>query len=230
MEQTVPKTGWNGKVVRTPSKRFRRKVTSDPAMSYNHLMDEQETKRLEERIQSLEKDLAELKFRGPNAQGQAPLKVRGQQTNGTALGLGILSAVAIIGGATLWFTRTEVKGSVSVSRSAGGALELKPELCRGGTAFIPQFFGVDVRFLNSPGFRIRLLGEPEKLTQILVWSSDKQNPFVLGKDNCKKLSGEIKPSGVRVNHVSALDGSAEFDCEIPSELRIAGKVQAETCH
>jgi hypothetical protein len=135
----------------------------------------------------------------------------------------ILVAVSAVGAGAgvLMARRTEekVSGSVVAEATPVGTFSFVPTDCASGQAFVPGFFGADLR--GEGGFDLRVVGNGDE-AELWLYPKDAQTGAIqIRKRDCSEWDVRVDWAGVTVNRVSTVSGHVLVACAL-----VGGKLSA----
>jgi hypothetical protein len=154
-----------------------------------------------------------LMGRPPEASLGAP--AAGRASAARVLLLVLVVAVVVAGGTFLLFRRAaeQVSGRVQATGTAVGSFTFTVDDCASGHAFVPGFFGADLR--GDAKYDLRLVGSGDD-AQLWLYPPDAQRGAILfGKADCATWEVRNDWAHVTVNRVDTVSGHVHVRCEGP---------------
>jgi hypothetical protein len=154
-----------------------------------------------------------------------------------ALVLVVVSAVGA-GAGVLMARRSGEKagGSVISDGTPVGTFSFAVNDCASGQAFMPAFFGVDLRGIGQAqteadgegGFDLRVVGTGDDAEVWLYPRGSTTGAIQVRKRDCSEWDVLVEPAGVTVNRVSTVDGHVRIACAIAGG-KLTAVVDFERC-
>jgi hypothetical protein len=109
-------------------------------------------------------------------------------------------------------TGEKVSGSVVADATPVGTFSFGPGDCASGQAFVPGFFGVDLR--GEGGFDLRVVGSGDDAELWLYPKGVQTGAIQIHKHDCSEWDVRVEWAGVTVNRVSTVSGHVMVACAI----------------
>ena len=129
------------------------------------------------------------------------------------LGIAVVVVAAIGAGAGVMMARRAretVGGSVHANGTSVGSFSFRPNDCASGQAFVPGFFGVDLR--GEGGYSMRVLGTGDKARLWLYSQGGAHGSIAIDKPNCSRWDVGVDWAHVTVNRVKTVSGHVRVAC------------------
>jgi hypothetical protein len=140
----------------------------------------------------------------------------------------VVAAVgAAIGVLMVRHTGVKVSGGVKVDKTSIGSFSYTVNDCASGAAFVPGFFGADLRAPNGYAFRVAESGDKARLW--FYSQGGKQGSVTVGKEHCAKWDVFVDRAHTKVNRVSTVSGHVRVDCAVTGGGTVKADVTFERC-
>jgi hypothetical protein len=135
--------------------------------------------------------------------------------------LGLMAAAVVAGGTALLFRRSaeQVSGRVEATRTAVGTFAFTVDDCASGHAFVPGFFGADLR--GGGQYALRLVGDGDDAQLWLFPPGAKRGATLFGKSDCAAWDVRNDWAHVMVNRVNTVSGHVHVRCQGPRGALVA---------
>ena len=146
-----------------------------------------------------------------------------------ALGLAAIAVVAIGAIASLTIGRhfaAKVNGSVTADATAVGTFSFAVNECASGHAFVPGFFGADLRGGGGQALRVVDTGDDARLW--LYPRGGGHHPLGIDKQSCSEWDVLVDWAHVTVNRVKTVSGHVRVTC-VTGGGKLTAHVDFEHC-
>lgn len=139
----------------------------------------------------------------------------GRPSTARVLLFGLVAAAAVAGGTLLLFRRAaeQVSGQVQATGTAAGSFTFTVDDCASGHAFVPGFFGADLR--GGAQYDLRLVGDSDDAQLWLYPPGAKRGAVLFGKGDCAAWDVRNDWAHVTVNRVNTVSGHVHVRCQGP---------------
>jgi hypothetical protein len=121
----------------------------------------------------------------------------------------------------------KVSGSVKVEKTTIGTFSYNVNDCASGAAFVPGFFGADLR--APGGYALRVVESGDKARLWFFSQGGKQGSVAVGKEHCAKWDVFVDWAHMKVNRVSTVSGHVRVDCAVLGGGTVKADVNFERC-
>jgi hypothetical protein len=119
-----------------------------------------------------------------------------------------------------------VSGSVNAQRTRAGTFSFSVNDCASGQAFVPGFFGVDLR--SREGYVMRVVDSGEGARLWLYPKPGEGGAIGISKPPCARWDVLVDWAHLTVNRVKTVSGHVHVDCAV-GDGKVAADVTFERC-
>jgi hypothetical protein len=124
---------------------------------------------------------------------------------------------------------SRVDGKVVSEGGPLGTFSAPIDECRSGAAFVPQFFGVDLK-AESPVAHVQVQDSGDKATVVVGGPQGEEPHLDLTKAECSKFDVFVEWGNAEVNDVSTVEGRVHIDCAPAGGGRVRVDAEFKACH
>ncbi|HMF41542.1 MAG TPA: hypothetical protein VKQ32_12655 [Polyangia bacterium] len=133
----------------------------------------------------------------------------------TTLGITIVvvAALGAVGGVLIARRAgAKINGGVTAEGASVGTFKFNASSCASGHAFVPGFFGVELR--GSGGQALRVVDSGPRARLWLYGQFPTQPALGIGQPSCSEWDVRVDWAGVVVNRVKAVNGHVNVTCAV----------------
>ena len=144
-----------------------------------------------------------------------------------AISIVVVAAAGSVGGLMLSRRFAEkAGGSVKVDGTSAGTFSFQVKECASGHAFVPGFFGADLR--SGTGKALRVVDSGEEARLWLYPPPPGRGPLGIDKPSCSRWDVLVDWTHVTVNRVKTVSGHVRVDCAVGGG-KLTADVDFERC-
>ena len=140
----------------------------------------------------------------------------------------VLIAVAAVGatvGVTIARRAAKISGGVQSDGASVGTFKFNPSSCASGHAFVPGFFGAELR---GSGYALRVVDSGPGARLWLYGATPTQPALGIGQPRCTEWDVRVEWANVTVNRVRAVNGHVNVTCAVGGGT-VTAHVNFERC-
>jgi hypothetical protein len=121
----------------------------------------------------------------------------------------------------------KVGGNVTVEKTSIGSFSFAVNDCASGAAFVPGFFGADLRARD--GFALRVVDSGDNARLWFFSQGGKQGSVAVGKQHCSQWDVFVDWAHMKVNRVNTVSGHVRVTCAPLGGGTVKADVNFERC-